>query len=49
MWTGDWVEAKEAERIGLVNRVIPHDELMSIDGPFANFSANAIVLDINSS
>jgi enoyl-CoA hydratase/carnithine racemase len=25
---GDWVEAAEAERIGLVNRVLPHDGLL---------------------
>ncbi|MBV7332171.1 enoyl-CoA hydratase/isomerase family protein, partial [Chloroflexi bacterium TSY] len=35
MWTGDWVSAEEAERIGLVNRIVPHDALIPTVYEFA--------------
>jgi 2-(1,2-epoxy-1,2-dihydrophenyl)acetyl-CoA isomerase len=28
LWLGDWVDAAQAERLGLVNRVLPRDALM---------------------
>ncbi|HSQ19665.1 MAG TPA: enoyl-CoA hydratase-related protein, partial [Blastocatellia bacterium] len=33
--TGDFISAEEAERIGLYNRVVPHDQLKSVTREFA--------------
>jgi enoyl-CoA hydratase/carnithine racemase len=35
MWTGDKIDAKEAERIRMVNRVVPPDQLMKSALEFA--------------
>lgn len=48
LWTGDHIDAKEAERIGMVNRVHPDDELMAATLAFtdrlAQHSAQALSL-----
>lgn len=41
MYTGDIINAKEAERIGLINKVVPHDSLMDEAGALAKRLANA--------
>ena len=35
MWTGEMISAQEAERIGMVNHVVPHDQLMQVTREFA--------------
>ena len=35
MWTGEKVGAKDAERMGMVNKVVTHDELMKSAREFA--------------
>ncbi len=46
IWTGDMIEAKEAERIGLVTMVVPHEELKSAVMELAEKLANVPPLAI---
>jgi 2-(1,2-epoxy-1,2-dihydrophenyl)acetyl-CoA isomerase len=41
MYTGDRIDAKDAERIGLVNQVVPHDELLKVTKDMAKRIAQA--------
>ena len=36
IWTGDVIDAQEAERIGLVQQVVPHDQLLATVRAFAD-------------
>lgn len=46
LMTGDFVEANEAERIGLYNRVVPHDQLERVTREFAEKLASGPALGI---
>ena len=49
IWTGDMIDAKEAERIGLVTMVVPHDELEIATRELAEKLAKASPLVIQKS
>lgn len=46
LWTGDFVSAKEAERIGLINKAVPDDELLTHTYAFARRLAAAPALTL---
>jgi len=46
MWTGEKIDAGEAERIGMVNKVVPHDHLMKSANEFAQVLAKGPSLAI---
>jgi enoyl-CoA hydratase/carnithine racemase len=45
-WSTDWVDAREAERIGLVNKVFPDAELMEATRAFARKAADGAPLAV---
>ncbi|MEJ8851181.1 enoyl-CoA hydratase/isomerase family protein [Variovorax rhizosphaerae] len=46
LWSCDWVDAREAERIGLVNQVFPDAELMERTHAFARKVAEAAPISV---
>lgn len=46
LWSSDWVEAQEAQRMGLVNQVVPDAELMAHTYAFAHKVAEAAPLSV---